>query len=148
MLSPAWSLLKFEYFKVRIDFFFTTHRLRRDWTAHKINLEKLLLWLIALQSTSLWSQKLWEALTHRGLPGCLPIWLSLALATTLHYKSREQTQGYWVGQGVGFWVGCCSISSADPLKSKFQRQTDLLDLVDGWGCARIIRRQNNLINKK
>ncbi len=63
--------------------------------------EKLLLWLMSLDSNSLWSQKLQEALTHRCLPGCLPIWPSRGLATMPHYKSREQIEGYWVGQGVG-----------------------------------------------
>lgn len=112
------------------------------------NHEKLLLWLISLDSTALWSQKLLEALTHRGLPGCLPIWPSRGLATMLHYKSREQIEAYWVGRGVGFWVGCCSINSAHRHKIKFERQIDLLDLVDRGGCTWIIRWENYLINEK
>lgn len=96
---------------------------------------------------SLWSQKLWEALTHRGPPGCLPTWPSLSLATTPHYKSREQTEGYWVGQRVVSGVGCCSINSVDLPKIKFERQIDLLDLVDRWCWAGIIRWENYLKKK-
>lgn len=83
------------------------------------------MWLISLYGISSWSQKLWKALTHRCLPGCLPIWPSQGLATTLHYNSREQTQGYWVGVGVGCWVGCCSFKSSDLLHIKFERQIRL-----------------------
>lgn len=86
---------------------------------------KLLMWLISLYGISSWSQKLWKALTHRCLPGCLPIWPSQGLATTLHYNNREQTQGYWVGVGVGCWVGCCSFKSSDLLHIKFERQIRL-----------------------
>lgn len=45
-------------------------------------------------------------------------------------------------------MGCSSINSADHRKITFERQIDLLDLVDGGGCAWIIRWENYLINKK
>lgn len=36
------------------------------------------------------NQNLQDALTHRGLPGCLPAWLSQAPAATQHYKGPKQ----------------------------------------------------------
>lgn len=45
-------------------------------------------------------------------------------------------------------MGCCSIKSAHQYKIKFERQIDLLDLVDRGRCARIIRWENYLINEK
>lgn len=42
--------------------------------------------------------------------------------------------------------GMCFINSVNRIKFKFERQIDLLDLVDGRGCAWIIKWENYLIN--